>query len=319
MSTTVKHILVVSYSQTGQLAAITEQILAPLRQDANVAVHVEVLRPRREFPFPWPFFRFLDAFPESAHLAPGELSPLSLTGDEKFDLVILPYQVWFLAPSQPVVAFLQHPVARRLLVGKPVVTVIACRNMWLLAQEKMKGLLDAAGARLLDNVVLTDTAPTLATLITTPRWLLTGRRDAFLGLPPAGIQPVEIRRAGRFGQALRDALKDHRERGSAALLSGLQAVEARPELLTSERAGTRSFHLWGKLLRRAGPPGAFARRPLLVAYLVFLVAIIVTVVPTSLFLQSLLRPFLRQRLARIKEEFESPSGSGNERLALYDY
>ena len=103
----IKRVLVIHYSQTGQLGSVAEQIVAPLRADPGISVHVETLRPLADFPFPWPFLAFFDAFPESAHMKPPPLAPLSLTGDEDFDLVILPYQVWFLAPSQPVVAFLK--------------------------------------------------------------------------------------------------------------------------------------------------------------------------------------------------------------------
>lgn len=315
---TAKRVLVLQYSQTGQLDAVVAQILAPLRE-AGVALHVEALRPEPAFPFPWSFFRFLDAFPESAHMLPPALAPLGLHGDEDFDLVILPYQVWFLAPSQPVVAFLKHPVAARLLRGKPVVTVIACRNMWLMAQQKMRGLLDALGARLLDNVVFTDPAPALATFITTPRWLLTGRRDAFLGLPPAGVNEQQTRAARRFGLALRDALVADAERGRAPLLAGLQAATVDPRLWFSERVGTRSFFLWGHLLRLAGGPGAPMRKPLLLVYVSFLVCAILTLVPLSLLLQALLRPLLRGRLARLKTEHEHPSGCGRERMQHYDF
>lgn len=182
-SARVKRVLLIQYSQTGQLDRVAGQIAAPLRADPGIELRVETLRPLQRFPFPWPFLTFFDAFPESAHLKPGPLVPLTLTGDEDFDLVILPYQVWFLAPAQPVVAFLQHPVAARLLKGKPVVTVIACRNMWLLAHEKLKGLLAATGARLIDNVVLTDPGPTLATFFTTPAWLIWGRKRGFWACP----------------------------------------------------------------------------------------------------------------------------------------
>jgi hypothetical protein len=302
------------YSQTGQLSRITEQMLGPLRDDPRIALHIETLRPLTPFPFPWSLRRFFDTFPESALLKPAPIAPLTLSGDEQFDLVILPWQVWFLAPSQPVVAFLQNPVAQRVLRGKPVVSVIACRNMWLMAHEKMKGLIDAAGARLLDNVVFTDRAPTLATLLTTPLWLLTGRRDVLRSLPPAGVSEADIAAASRFGPALRDALHVGQERGTAPLLSGLAAAEVNPQLLTSEKAGTRSFFLWGKLLHAAGPAGSPQRVPLLVLYVLFLVALIITVVPVSLLLQRLLRPLLKQRLARIKAHYEQPSGSGTERL-----
>lgn len=313
-----KRVLVLAYSQTGQLTRIVDSMLAPLRQDPTIAVHVEVLRPRAPYPFPWPIFSFFDAFPESAHLVGPELEPLTLTGDEDFDLVILPYQVWFLAPSLPITAFLQHPVAQRVLRGKPVVTVVACRNMWMLAQEKMMQMLAACGARLIDNVVLTDPSPTLVTLVTTPWWLLTGHK-VFLGCPPAGIDDLLIARTERFGLALRAGLHADAEREAGPLLHGLKACEANPGLLVSERAGTRSFFLWGKLLRAAGEPRAFWRKPLLLLYIAFLILLIVTVVPISLLLQALLRPLLKQRMKAMKQRFEMPSGSGVERMDMYGH
>lgn len=314
-----KNILAIVYSQTGQLSKIASQVLTPLQADSNISVHIETLRPVRAHPYPWPFFRFLDTFPESAHLVPEQLHPLNLAEDSRFDLVLLFYQVWFLAPSRPVVAFLHTPAARRILAGGPVVTVIACRNMWMQAHLKMSQLLARLGARHLDNVVLTDRAPTLATLLTTPLWLLTGRKTPVRGLPPAGVSEHDIQRSSRFGRALRDALALDLEQHDAPLLQGLAAVQAQPQLMVSERAGTRSFYLWGKLLRVAGPPGTWQRKPLLFFYLIFLLAIIVTVVPISLVLQILLRPLVRRRLAALKTEFERPSGSGTERMAQYDY
>jgi hypothetical protein len=313
-----KRVLVINYSQTGQLARVTERLLGPLHEDPGIALHVETLRPEPAYPFPWPFFRFFDAFPESAHLRGPALAPLSLRGDEDFDLVILPYQVWFLAPSLPITAFLKHPLARALLRGKPVVTVIACRNMWLMAQEKLQGLLTAVGARLMDNVVLTDPGSTLATLVTTPVWMLSGRKRGFWGLPDAGLDLAQIEGMRRFGLALREALARDEERGRGPLLAGLGAVCADPCLYVSEKAGTRSFYLWGRLLMAAGRPGAWQRKPLLALYVVFLLALIVTVVPLSLGLQALLRPLLKARLAKIKNYFEQPSGASTDRCHLYE-
>jgi hypothetical protein len=190
--------------------------------------------------------------------------------------------------------------------------------MWLLAQEKMKALLADCGARLIDNVVLTDPGPTLATFITTPRWVLTGKQAGFWGLPAAGLSAAQIASTRRFGLALRDALARDAEQGSTPLLAGLNAVQADPRLLVSEKAGTRSFFLWGSLLRAVGAPGSLQRVPLLAVYLVFLVLMIVTVVPVSLALQALLRPLLRAWLGRIKHQFEMPSGSATDRLPLYE-
>lgn len=314
----IKRILVLSYSQTGQLAEITQSIVAPLQQCPHFSVHIETLRPVHPYPFPWRFFSFLDAFPESAQMVAPSLHPLSLTGDEDFDLVILPYQVWFLAPSLPITAFLKHPLAKKLLAGKPVVTVIACRNMWMLAQEKMKHLLTACGARLLDNVALVDPSSTMTTLLTTPVWLLSGKRDLLPGLPPAGIDAASIKAASRFGFALRDALQNDQERGTAPLLTGLNAADSDPSLLFSEKAGTRSFYLWGKLLRAVGEPGQWHRRPFLLLYVVFLITLILTIVPLSLLIQAVLRPFLQRKFASLKQKFDAPSGSGIERMSLYE-
>jgi hypothetical protein len=190
--------------------------------------------------------------------------------------------------------------------------------MWMLAQDKLKGLLADAGARLIDNVVLPDPSPTLATFITTPRWLWTGRKGAFMGLPPAGLNDAQIRASRRFGLALRDALRHGAERGDAPLLAGLGAVRADPRLYISEKAGTRSFFVWGRLLRAAGAPGSAQRVPLLALYVVFLVVMIVTVVPVSLALQAVLRPFVGGWLARIRAQFEMPSGSATDRLPQYE-
>ncbi|HEY0635302.1 MAG TPA: dialkylresorcinol condensing enzyme [Gammaproteobacteria bacterium] len=312
-----KRVLAICYSQTGQLSRIADHFLAPLREDRAIDLHVELLRPVEDYPFPWPFLRFFNTFPETVHAVAPHLHPLALNGDEDFDLVIIFYQVWFLAPSLPITAFLQQPLAERLLRNKPVITVIACRNMWLMAQEKMKVMLGRLGARLLDNVVLVDPSPTMASLLTTPLWLLSGKRDYLKSLPPAGVDETSIVATRRFGLALRDALSRDAERGTAPLLNGLQAVDANPHLLVSEKAGTRSFYLWGKLLRAVGAPGQLRRYPVLILYVIFLIVLILTVVPVSLLIQALLRPLMRKHFAQLKQQFDAPSGSGTERMHRY--
>lgn len=277
------------FSQTGQVARAARRLAAPLAQAHDVELVEEVLRPRRPYPFPWPFWRFLDAMPETVLLEPPELEPLSVRPDEHFDLVVLAYQVWYLAPAGPMTAFLKGEAGRQLLRGRPVVTVIACRNMWLSAQETVKRLIGDAGGQLRDNVVFTDRGSALASFITTPRWLLTGRRDAFWGLPAAGVAEEDIANADRFGRALLAALRADRERVAAPMLAGLGAASVDPRLIFSERAGQRAFSVWSRLIRLGGPPGAAGRAPLLALFCVYLVTMILVVVPPSLLLQRLLR------------------------------
>jgi hypothetical protein len=301
-----KRVLVVHFSQTGQLARLVRHLVSPLA--GAVEVVEEVLRPRTPYPFPWPLLRFFDAMPEAVLLDPPALEPLAVGADEQFDLIVLAYQVWFLSPSGPVTAFLKSEAGRRLLRGRPVVTVIGCRNMWLNAQETVKRLVQDAGGALRDNVVFTDRAPTLATLITTPRWLLTGRRDGFLGLPPAGIAEQDIAGADRFGRALLGALRDGREKGDAPMLGGLGAARVDPRLIFSERAGKRAFGAWSRIIRLGGAPGSWLRPPLVALFCLYLVAMILAIVPASLLLQRLLRPLLARRLESQKAYFELPSG-----------
>lgn len=303
-----KRVLVVHFSQTGQLSRVVRRLVSPLAAAPDVELVEEVLRPTRPYPFPWPFWRFLDAMPETVLLDPPSLEPLAVRADEPFDLVVVAYQVWYLAPAGPIAAFLKSTAGRQLLHGRPVVTAIACRNMWLMAQETVKQLIQEAGGKLRDNVVFTDQGNALATFITTPRWLLTGRRDPFWGLPAAGIAEAEIANADRFGRALLSALRTHRECEDAPMLAGLGAASVDPRLILSERAGRRAFSAWSRLIRLGGAPGSPGRLPLLALFCVYLVAMIITVVPVSLLLQRLARPLLARRLELQRTHYELPSG-----------
>lgn len=304
-------ILVLHYSQSGQLTRAAKSFMAPLEARADVEVVWQDIQPRTPYPFPWGFFSFLDAFPESVYLDGPEIAPVRFDPDTRFDLVVLAYQVWFLSPSLPIAGFLKSPAAR-VLRDTPVVTLIACRNMWLSAHEKVQKQLAAQGARLIDNVVLIDQGPAWATFVTTPRWLLTGKKDAFWFFPPAGVSAADIEGAGRFGRALGQALP--RVKTGASLLQGLGAVKVLPGYIAGERIAHRSFMIWGRLIRAVGKPGAIARRAVLLVYLVFLVGMILTVLPLSMFLRALARPFIRARLAREVERLEQPSGSSTARI-----
>lgn len=311
-----KNVLVVNFSQTGQLSDISAQLVAPLRA-AGHAVHIETLRPETPFPWPWPVVDFVDVFAECVQLDAPPLKPLSIPADRQFDLIILTYQVWYLAPALPMTAFLKSPEGKRLINGKPVITLVACRNMWLSAQDTMKRLIAEAGGQLRDHLAFTDQGPALATFITTPRWVLTGQRNRFLGLPPAGVAPAEIRGASRFGRALAEALDQHREKLAVPMLSGLRAATVNPRLAISERAAQRAFKLWSKLIRLFGRRGQLRRRPILLVFALYLIAMVLTVVPLSLLIQWLLSPLLKLRLERLKTELEQPSGSQEFNLEKY--
>ena len=93
-----KKVLVIHYSQTGQLDRVAEAFTRPLVEAPDVSVTFAALRPAEPFPFPWPFLRFMDAFPECIYRDPPPIEPLPTEIFESYDLVILAYQVWFLSP-----------------------------------------------------------------------------------------------------------------------------------------------------------------------------------------------------------------------------
>jgi hypothetical protein len=304
-----KKILVVYYSQSGQLSDVVKHFTRPLLEAPDIELHFENLRPLVDYPFPWPFFNFLDAFPESVYLDPPPMRESSLRGDEDFDLVILAYQVWFLSPSLPITGFLKTDTARKLLAGKPVVTLIACRNMWLMAQEEMKQMLAQLHARLVANVALVDEAGSLGSFLATPAWVLSGDKGPHLGglIPKAGVAPAAIQASDRFGQRIVDVIGEGRAIDET-LLRGLGAVKVDETLIASERTARRGFLIWARLLRKLGGPGASARKPVLLIYVCFLLVFILSFLPLSMLVKKLLSPFSRRHVATQKAYFGQPSG-----------
>ena len=304
MSEPQKHILVISYSQTGQLKELTQHFLQPLKQQ-NVLIEECQLRPLQPYTFPWKFMPFFNQFPESVHLMPAPIEPPTLKR-KTYDLVIIAYSVWFLSPSQPITAFLQSEQAN-VLKNTPVITLIGCRNMWLMAQEKMKKMLTALGANLIGNVVKTDQSNSWASFITTPAWMLSGNKRYFSWLPSAGISDDELRDMQRFGTKLAETLNADQPLNDR-LFRHMGAVKIDEKLMMSDTVGHRSFYLWGKLLLKCGQISPRFRRAVLYFYILFLIILILTVVPLSAVIKRLLKPLLKEKLARQRRYFAEPSG-----------
>ena len=304
-----KKILVIHYSQSGQLTRVLESITAPLAAAPNLSIDHLVITPEQDYPFPWPLLRFINAFPESVYdkgcalQTPGGIDPAT-----DYDLVILGYQVWYLSPSIPTTAFLQSDYAHRLLNNKKVVTVVACRNMWLKAQEKVKHHLARIGAGLIGNIALVDEAGSALSFFATPLWVLTGKKGPFpLGIPKAGVSDGEISAASRFGQRILEGLNGQRPMDDT-LLRGTGAVTVNVNMIASENIALRSFRIWGKLFLALGRPDALSRQLLAIIYSVFLVTMILTVVPLNVLVKKLLTPITRERNAQLREYYAMPSG-----------
>ncbi len=310
-----KRILVLYYSQTGQLKSVVDSFTTPLKNSREIEVVYQNIKPKKPYSFPWGVIEFFDAFPESVYMDGCEIEELDIDPNDEFDLIILSYTVWFLSPSIPISGFLNSKYSQ-LLRDRPVITLIACRNMWIMAQEKVKKRLEELGATLIDNVVLIDRGGSLATFITTPRWMLTGKKNRLWRLPKAGVSPREIDRTSRFGLAIRDALCEDLEKLKKPLLRELGAVKVDERLIASEKIAHRSFMIWGGLIKKFGKRGDVKRVPILLFYVLFLLTLILTVVPITMLVKPTIRKLNREKVEREKLFFEEPSGSSFEKKGV---
>lgn len=302
-----KKVLVIYYSQSGQLSGMVDSVTAPLKENEQIDVDYCPIKPVNAYPYPWSFYPFFDAFPEAVYMNGCPIEPINHKYDE-YDLIIVAYSVWFLAPSIPITAFLKSDQAKNLLKDKPVVTLIACRDMWIMAQEKMKSLLSDIKAKLIDNVVLTDQGGPIYAFVTTPRWLLTGKKNPFLCFPAAGVSDKELQASSRFGERLASALNGDEEKVGKPLLTNMEAVSVNGKLIGSEKIATRSFLVWGKLIQMSGKPGAFARKVMITLYSIFLLTLVLTLVPLNLLVRRLIYPFSKKSIEKSVREYEKPSG-----------
>ncbi len=291
-------ILLLYYSQSGEAGRVAENLAATLH-DPDVDLVVERLRPRQDYPYPWRSVgRFFAVLPE-CHLGPlPELETQAFDPDRKFDLVILVYQVWFLAPSLPVQAFLKSSAAR-VLKNTKVMTVSVSRNMWQSASETMKQLLADAGAVHIDNVVVTHQGPAWATFITTPRALLFGKKEGFWGIfPPAGLADEELTRVTRFGKAILDRRDRLQQSEAVPLLAGLGAVTINCRYVIPDLIGWYWFRL-----------GTGARLAGVYLFVVFLLFMIVVVMPLTMLGRLFFFPLINKRLTAYVHRLEQPSGN----------
>ncbi len=256
-----KKALIIYYSQTGQLKKIADSVTGSLKEDFELIF--EELKPVPPYPFPWRGLQFYQAFPESVQEIPCALEPLSFNTDQDFDLVILAYQVWYLSPSIPFAAFLQSPAAGKVLKGKPVITILGVRNMWIMAQESVKRQIRDLGGTLVGNIVLVDPHPNLVSVVTIVLWLSKGvlkGKGWISGLfPPAGVPEQSIREAAKFGEVIREAFRCGQTQKLQDQLLEKGAVKIDPILMSIEKRGRMMFEFWSKFVLKKGGPWDPAR------------------------------------------------------------
>lgn len=288
------NILVLYYTQSGQALEILKSVLQEVTDEANI--DYAAIEPQTPFSWPWNSYAFFDAMPETVERIPIPIKPLPREVMEKnYDLVILGYQPWFLNPSQPTTGFLKSKEAS-FLKGKPVLTVIGCRNMWLNGQEQVKGDLKQIGAKLVGNIVLTDKHPNIISTLTVIRWAFKGQKAASKYLPAAGVADADIHQASRFGKPILEHIKSGSLMELQNTLLAKGAVELNPGLILLEQRGIRNFRKWAKFIRAKGGPGDPNRKGRLTLFKRLLLTAIFILSPISSFTAFLQLQMKKRRL-----------------------
>ncbi|HEX9980520.1 MAG TPA: dialkylresorcinol condensing enzyme DarA [Flavobacterium sp.] len=292
-----KNVLVVYYTQSGQLAEIVSQVVKPLTSDGEMTVTYHEIKPVKPFPFPWAKEAFFDAFPESFQQIPAALEPVPAEiMHKKYDLILLFYQVWYLSPSIPINSFLKSTEAKKLLAGTPVVTISGSRNMWIMAQEKVKSLLRDCGASLKGNIALVDRAGNLVSVVTIVQWMFTGKKDRYLGIfPKAGVSDEDINDSSRFGEIIKKNLQQESLEKLQAELVANDAVKIHPYLVTVDRTANKIFQKWSTLILRKNR----SRKTLLKVFNYYLLVAIWVVSPIVYILHAFTYVF---KINKIKKE-----------------
>lgn len=292
-----KKVLVIYYSQSGQLKEIAQQVARPLVDDSTTKVDFMTIEMENEFPFPWTNETFFGAFPDTFLQNPHPIKPVPQSFlAQKYDLILFAYQPWYLSPSIPANSFLKSENAKNLFADTPVVTIIGSRNMWAMAQEKVKKLLHNNQAKLVGNIALADRTPNLISAFTIVKWMFTGEKRKFGIFPKPGIDQKEIDEATKFGKTILTHLKNENYENLQTELLRDGAVEIRHFLIQIDKTANKMFAKWSAIIH---PKKGKARKRWLKGFYYYLVVAIWILSPIVNLIYWLTYPF---RYSKIKKE-----------------
>lgn len=302
-----KNVLVIYYTQSGQLLEIVKNVTQDLENSKDVTLSFYNIKLKNNFPFPWNKKEFFGAFPESFLQIPSELEDTDNTIlQKKYDLIIVAYQVWYLSPSIPINSFLKNEIAIKLLANTPIITVIGCRNMWIMAQEKMKTLLLNTKAKLAGNIVLIDNNINHVSVITIVQWMFSGVKKKYLGIfPKPGVSEKDIMDSKRFGQPILKALLNNDYKNLQENLLQEKAVKIKPFLVTVDKRANILFGKWANLIIKKGTKNDPKRNFWLKLFNFYLLFAIWIIAPIVFVLYLLTYPFTFFKIQKDKKYYSS--------------
>lgn len=298
-----KNVLVVYFSQSGQLKQIAKNIAQPLLESKEINLVFHQIELEKPFPFPWNKTAFFDVFPESFLQIPTQLKPIPVEIlNTKFDLILFNYQVWYLTPSIPINSFLKSEEAQKLLNNTPIITINGSRNMWIMAQEKVKILLKNNNAHLKGNIALVDRVGNLISVITIVEWMFSGVKKKYLGIfPLPGVSEKDIAESVKFGQIIKTKLLENDLDNLQVELIKNNAVKISSYLITVDKTANKIFNKWSNFIINKPK----SRKSVLKIFYIYLFLAIWIISPIVYILHLILYPF---KINKIKREIKHYQG-----------
>jgi len=293
-----KKILVIYYSQSGQLGDIVNSLTGPLKDAGNTVEMIQV-RPVNAYPFPWKGKSFFAVMPDCVLGVPTELQPFQLK-ETSYDLIVIGYQAWFLSPSIPSNSILNQPSVKAVLKNTPVVTITGARNMWISAMERIRKMLKESEARHAGNIVLVDKHPNFISFFTILYWMFTGKRDRLLKIfPKPGVSDADIDNCKLFGGLVEKYLATGNYTGMQDELVKQKAVVVKYNLMFIESKAKRIFGIWANfIVKRKNRTGW------LIAFKYYLIIALFIAAPIILTIDFIFfKPFLSRRIKRQKQYY----------------
>lgn len=293
-----KKILILYYTQSGQLEDILRKFAEPLLLAGNTAEFV-FIKPQKEYPFPWTGKSFFSVMPDCVLGNTIPLSPFQLK-EKTYDLVIFGYQPWFLSPSIPANSILHHQDIKQVLKNTPVVTITGARNMWISAMDRIKKTLKEHGSNLVGNVALVDRNQNHMSVITICYWMFTGKKDRFLSLfPKPGVSEADISYCSEYGKIVEKYLQKNEWIGLQNELLEHKAVIIDYNLMFTELKGARLFNLWAGFISKRKNKTVW-----LIVFKYYLIIALFIAAPIILLFNTLLfKPFLSAHIKKQTDHY----------------
>jgi len=293
-------ILVINYSQSGQLDEIIENYISTL---SNVTIDRVKFSVTKKFDFPWTIPTFFDAMPECVKEIPTSINEINYQFD-KYDLIILGYQPWFLSPSIPTTSLLKNEQFKRLLNGTPVITVIGSRNMWLNSQDAVVKMIDEANGKMIGNLPLIDKSNNILSAASILHWMLTGKKERKWGIfPIPGISQEDIEGAAKFGAILNNCITNNTLNDYQNQLVKENGVLINTNILFIEGRAKTIFKVWANLILKKEAQGK--KRSFWVSFFKYYLVIALFVVSPFVIIiyNVLIRPFTIKSIREKKRKY----------------